>query len=236
MVTTAIILAGGLGTRLKGTVPNLPKPMAPINNRPFLEYQIDYWISQGITKFILSIGYLNEVIINHFGDKYKNVSIKYSIESTPLGTGGGLMLALKNQVEPVLVLNGDTFFKVDLEELSSFHFISKSKWTLSLFRTNQTTRYLNIKQASNGEILELKPEVKLSISSNLANGGVYLVEPSVFNLLDYKKGEKVSLEDDILSNLVDNSIKLFGKEFEGFFIDIGVPEDYYRAQEFLSTK
>ena len=109
-VRTAIILAGGLGARLNNTVPNLPKPMAPINNRPFLEHQMDYWIGQGINRFILSVGYLKDLIIDHFGDKYKKASIEYAIEHKPLGTGGGLLLAAKNITEPFLVLNGDTFF------------------------------------------------------------------------------------------------------------------------------
>mgnify|MGYP006438891509 FL=1 len=93
---TAIILAGGLGTRLKDTVPMVPKPMAPINHRPFLEYLMDYWILQGVTKFILSVGYLKDLIINHFGNKYKGISIEYVVESEQLGTGGGLLLASKN--------------------------------------------------------------------------------------------------------------------------------------------
>ena len=102
MITTSIILAGGLGTRLKKTIPNLPKPMAPVNGRPFLEYQIDFLIHQGITKIIISVGYLSQIIIDHFGNKYKNVSIEYSKENTPLGTGGGLMIALKNLKNPVI--------------------------------------------------------------------------------------------------------------------------------------
>ena len=231
MVTTAIILAGGLGTRLNKTIPNLPKPMAPINGRPFLEYQMDYLIDQGITKFILSVGYLNKIIIDHFGSKYKNVSLEYSIENAPLGTGGGLIMALKGLTESVLVVNGDTFFEVNLYDLSSFHNNNKSKLTLSLFRTDQTKRYMGIEIGSNGAILTLKSEVQVSASSSLANGGVYLIEPLVFNSLGYEVGDKVSLEDEILPNINGNSMALFGLEFKGMFIDIGVPEDYYRAQE-----
>ena len=115
MVKTAIILAGGLGTRLREAVPNLPKPMVPIHNRPFLEHQMDYWIEQGITRFILSVGYLKDIIISHFGNSYKSVSIDYAIETSPLGTGGALLLAAKNLNETFLVLNGDTFIEVSLD-------------------------------------------------------------------------------------------------------------------------
>jgi D-glycero-alpha-D-manno-heptose 1-phosphate guanylyltransferase len=105
MVTTAIILAGGFGTRLKKVVQDLPKPMALIRGRPFLEYQMDFWISQGVTKFILSVGYLNHIIIDHFGDNYHTVSIDYFVEDELLGTGGALLLAAHDLKETFLVLN-----------------------------------------------------------------------------------------------------------------------------------
>jgi len=229
VIKTAIILAGGLGTRLRDTISDLPKPMAPINSRPFLELQMDYLIHQGIKNFIISVGYLNHIIIDHFGYKYKSASIEYSIEDVPLGTGGGLMLALKNKTEAVLVVNGDTFFEVNLTELNTFHFIKKSQLTLSLFRTDPISRYTGIQIADSGEVLSLK----MTSAFNLVNGGVYIVEPTIFNSFNYQLGDSFSFENDILFRLVGSSVKLFGKEFEGIFIDIGIPEDYYRAQELL---
>src|SRR5215471_11172514 len=94
-MTLAVILAGGLGTRLRGTVPDVPKPMAPIRGRPFLEYQLDYWIGKGINRFVLSVGYRHEVIIDHFGASYRGAELSYAIEHTPLGTGGALLLAVE---------------------------------------------------------------------------------------------------------------------------------------------
>jgi len=88
-VISALVLAGGLGTRLRSAVPDLPKPMAPINGRPFLEYLLDYWINQGVDRFVLSVGYRHEIITEHFGNKYKEAQIEYVIEKTLLGTGGG---------------------------------------------------------------------------------------------------------------------------------------------------
>ena len=230
-VRIAIILAGGLGTRLKETVPNLPKPMAPIRNRPFLEHQMDYWIKQGINRFILSVGYLKELIIEHFGNTYKGIPIEYAIENEPLGTGGGLLLAEKGLTEPFLVLNGDTFIEVDLDNLYEFHLERKSEWTFSLFRTSQFERYMGIDVSPNGEILSLKSESKKS--SGLANGGVYLIEPSVLGSLTFKAGDKASLEDELLPNFISNGGVLYGKECKGKFIDIGVPEDYYQAIDIL---
>ena len=230
-VTTAIILAGGLGTRLREAVPNLPKPMAPINDRPFLEHQMDYWIGQGIDHFILSVGYMKHIIIDHFGEKYKNATIEYAKENKPLGTGGGLLMASKSLTEPFLAINGDTFIEVDLDDLWSFHIQKKSKWPFSLFRTNQFSRYMGMDVDKNGEILSLKS--KKNQLSGLANGGVYLIDPRVLSSLDYKAGNRASLEEDLLLNYISKGRKLFGKEFNGRFVDIGLPEDYHQSSKII---
>lgn len=227
----AIILAGGLGKRLKDVVPTLPKPMAPIRERPFLEYQMDYWIKQGVSRFILSVGYLKDFIIQHFGNTYKGIPIEYSIEQEPLGTGGGLLLAEMGLSETFLVLNGDTFIEVDLDDLYKFHLECKSDWTFSLFRTSEFERYMGVDVSPNGEILLLKSGSEES--SRLANGGVYLIEPSVLDSLTFKAGDKASLEDELLPNFISNGGVLYGKECKGKFIDIGEPEDYYQAIDIL---
>src|SRR5215217_5792510 len=111
----AVILAGGFGTRLREAVPRVPKPMAPIAGRPFLEYQMDYWIEKGITEFILSVGYRSEAIMTHFGDRYKKSLLRYVVEHAPLGTGGGVLKAVDECriTAPFLLLNGDTYFEAD---------------------------------------------------------------------------------------------------------------------------
>ena len=231
MVKTAIILAGGLGTRLKDTVPDLPKAMVPINNRPFLEYQLDYWINQGIKNFILSVGYLKDSIINHFGSSYNGASIGYIVERQPLGTGGGMVLAAQDLAENLLVLNGDTFIEVDLNKLYSFHLKSKSLWTFSLFRTSDFERYLTMDVGPKGEIISLNSKSKEI--NGLANGGVYLLDPLALKLLGISPGDSASLENQLLPNLITNGGELFGQECGGRFIDIGIPEDYYRASDIL---
>lgn len=231
-ITTAVILAGGQGTRLRGAVPNLPKPMAPINDHPFIEYQMDYWIGQGIKHFILSVGYLKNIIIDYFGDKYKDATIEYAIEHEPLGTGGGLLLATKNLTKPFLLLNGDTFFEVNLKQLHDFHLKHDSKWTFSLFKTMQLNRYMGMDVDSNGEILSLKSRSKKK--DRLANGGAYIISPKI--LVNYGQDpiKMVSLEDDLLPKIMKSQERLYGMECQGKFIDIGVPSDYYRATEILS--
>ena len=127
-ISTAIILAGGLGTRLKSVVSDVPKPMAPIQSTPFLEIVINYWINQGIKRIILSVGYMSDIIINHFGKSFKDISIEYVDEVSPLGTGGALKNVLNKLIinDPFLVINGDTFFEVDLDSMTLFHFNNKS--------------------------------------------------------------------------------------------------------------
>ncbi len=228
---TAIILAGGLGTRLRETVPNLSKPMAPILDRPFLEYQMDYWIKQGIDHFVLSVGYMKEVIVNHFGNSYCNVSIEYAVEDTPLGTGGGMLNAAQDLTEPFIVLNGDTFFEVVLSDLNAFHQKQKSEWTLSLYRMNQAERYMGVEIDERGRILSMQSE-SLNMNS-LANGGVYLINPSVVNKFTKNMGKKTSLEDDLLPDFMSSGGELFGMQFFGKFIDIGVAADYLSAEAIL---
>ena len=220
-----------MGTRLRSAVPDLPKPMAPIDGRPFIEHQMDYWIDQGVDRFVVSVGYKKEVIMNHFGSCYRSTPLTYAIEDEPLGTGGGMLLAAQGISEPFLVLNGDTFFEVDLAELQRFHSGHSSDWTFSLFRTSEVGRYMGIEVKSDGEIDALtsgKWE-----QSRLANGGVYLVNPSILVNKAFVPGNKLSLEDDLLPILVAQGYKLFGFEFPGSFIDIGIPQDYFRAAEVL---
>lgn len=234
-MTAAIILAGGFGTRLRDTVPDLPKPMAPVNGRPFLEYQLDYWIGQGIKRFVLSVGYRHEAITAHFGATYRGIPLDYAIESSPLGTGGGLLLAaerLSGKADFIL-LNGDTYFEVELAALRGFHGDKKADWTFALFHTAEVGRYMGMDIASDGRITSLNSGARKP--GRLANGGVYLVNPDALRIGAWKPGDKVSLEDDILPAVFDSGHRFYGFECSGTFIDIGVPEDYFRAPGLLAA-
>ena len=233
---SAIILAGGLGTRLRDGVPNLPKPMAPVNGRPFLEYQLDYWIAQGVRHFILSVGYRSEAIVSHFGETYRGVSIEYVGETEPLGTGGGLLIAMEALPgnNPFLLLNGDTFFEVSLNKLKAFHTARQADWTFLLFRTTEEDRYMGLDLDMDDRVVSLS-----SASSNgerLANGGVYLISPNIVRRYGFPPGERISLEERIIPDILANSEKVFGLECEGQFIDIGIPEDYRRAAGLTAFK
>ena len=230
---TAIILAGGLGTRLRSVVADVPKPMAMVNGRPFLAYLMDYWIEQGISQFILSVGYLKEVIIEYFGNSYQGADINYVVEETPLGTGGGVMLAAKSLVldEYFVLLNGDTFFNVDLNLLSACAEAGEADGCFSLFRATEPNRYGRIDCNEFGQITKLN--LTKAESGDLANGGVYVLRRSALLEEQAKPSHKVSLEDEIFPLALAMGRRFYGVEFAGSFIDIGVPSDYKRASNVL---
>lgn len=234
-VVSAVILAGGMGTRLRTVVPDLPKPMAPVNGRPFLEHQMDYWIGQGIGRIVLSVGYRRDVISAHFGAKYRGARIDYAVEETPLGTGGGLLLAIEqlDDRRPFLLLNGDTFFEVDLAGLAEFHVKRESDWTFSLFRADKSQRYMGLETDASGRIRSLRPGA--GAAGRLANGGVYLVEPQILRTPDWRPGDRLSLEDDMMPALLARGAMFYGQESAGRFIDIGVPDDYLRSSGILTN-
>lgn len=235
MVITAIVLAGGLGTRLNKVVPDLPKPMAPIGDRPFLEILLDYWIGQGVTHFILSVGYKHEVIIKHFGYQYKHATVDYAIEPIPMGTGGGVLLAAQKILpnSSFLVLNGDTYFAIELKKLIEFAKKNDSDWCFSLFKANTADRYMGMEVAADGRINSLVPTKKESQCR--ANGGVYWVRHQALAHLKVSQDEQISLENDIFPHAILTHQRFFGLVFSKPFIDIGIPYDYQRAQTILSS-
>jgi len=234
-LSTALILAGGLGTRLREVVPDVPKPMALVNGRPFLEFQFDYWIAHGVQRFILSVGYRWETIKKHFGPSYKGALLEYAVEDIPLGTGGGLLKALQMAKvdETLLVLNGDTFFDVSLPYLLSEHRRTSSDWTFALFQTSNRERYMGVDLSDDGVVTALRSFESLDFF--LANGGVYLVEPSAVLAAGFSHNRKISLEDELLPALQAKGKRLLGVRSDGCFIDIGVPSDYFRAPEVIAS-
>ena len=231
----AIILAGGLGTRLKNHVSNLPKPLAPINNKPFLEYLLTYWLKQGIRNFIFSVGYLYKQIIEYFGNEFLGSSIDYAIEESPLGTGGGLLNALnrlKSTQETVLVVNGDSFFNVNLDKIFKFHNKHNSNWTLATFNSSDSLRYLGFCVHEDGRIFQIKNQN--SNNEINVNGGVYLVKTDFIKSLGFNIGEYCSLENDLIPKAIAKK-GIYSYKVDDSFIDIGTPEDYIKAQSFFEN-
>jgi len=232
---SAIVLAGGMGTRLKSVVSDVPKPMAPVQGRPFLEILMAYWRGQGIEHFILSVGYLAHIIQDHFGNSWQGCQISYSIETEPLGTGGGILQASKliPSDGPFLALNGDTFFAVNLGELSEFHLQNNADITLSAFSSTNTGRYMGIITESSHQIIALN--TKTQAKSCLVNGGVYALNSSFMKSMEKKQTAPQSWENDCLPQFLKDHKRLFAQTNSSDFIDIGIPEDFAKAQGFLFT-
>jgi len=224
----ALILAGGLGTRLRAVVPDLPKPMAPVGKRPFLAYLLDYLTQQGVTQVVLSVGYRHETIHEYFGDRCGSLPLRYSIESAPLGTGGAIKKALPLMGdEPFFIVNGDTFVVLDYEAMWQRHLSERAPLTIALTAVADTARYGRV-DVVDGVITQFRE--KGVSGAGLINSGVYLVEPRV--LEHAGQSERFSFESDYLYPQVQ-MLRPLGFETEGYFIDIGVPEDYQRAQSEL---
>lgn len=226
MVSTAIILAGGLGTRLRSAVPDLPKPMAPVAGEPFLAHQMRFWIAQGITRFVLSVGYRHEAIVAHFGRRFEGASVEYVVETRPLGTGGGLLLAAQcvAAVQQTLLLNGDTYFDVPLRALEAAARQQRADWTFSLFESHDPARYMGVGVSAEGRITALRDP-----SAPLANGGAYLFRPAAVAALGFKPGDALSLENDLFARAFAAGQRFAALRCDGAFIDIGVPHDFHRA-------
>jgi len=223
----ALILAGGLGTRLRPIVKTLPKPLARINNRPFLEYQLDFCIKNDIQKVYLSVGYLKEKIISHFGNCYKSIKIDYISEDKPLGTGGALIKALKNFKNDFFVLNGDSYFDINLKKFYELHRFRKSLWSIALFESSDTDRYSSVKINSLNQILSFGNQK--TNKDVFVNGGIYIINSRIFDSLELPLDTKISLEKDILPNLISSGKEIYGFKFEGYFTDIGIPADFKSA-------
>ena len=222
----AIILAGGLGTRLRSVVPDLPKCMAPVNGKPFLAFVIDHLQEQGIEHFIFSLGYMNEPIIEFLRKSFPALHLSMSVEDEPLGTGGAIKQALSlAEGENVLVTNGDTLFTIDVKAVVDFHVINKADCTLSLKPMINFDRYGVVEKNNTCRITSFKE--KQNYKSGLINGGLYVINKHSF--LQEDLPIRFSFEKDYLEKYFSKR-KMYGIEQQQYFIDIGIPEDYDRAQ------
>ncbi|EAL7576610.1 NTP transferase domain-containing protein, partial [Campylobacter coli] len=212
----AIVLAGGLGTRLRSVVQDLPKPMAPINGKPFLAFVLEYLKKQGITEIILSVSYKYELIQEYFKDEFEGMKIRYNVEKELLGTGGAIKDALKLVKNEVYVVNGDTFFDIDLKKLV----LNGSKICIALKQMQNFDRYGTVNVDEQGIVTSF--EEKVFKKQGLINGGIYLLKKDIFDEFSLEK--KFSFEEFLQENY--KSLKIQTQIFDDYFIDIGVPQDY----------
>lgn len=229
-----IILVGGKGTRLRSLVSDRPKPLADVNGKPFIEYIMDYLLQQGASHFILATGFMKKMFRTHFGDSYNEIPISFSEEVTPLGTGGAIVKAqaLLQEKTPFFIVNGDTFFPIDLDQLLNFAIGNDSDIAIALCRANENGRYGAAKLNEGNEI---QLEKKAAPKGDLANGGICVVTRQLNTNLVFSRGP-VSFEDDLLPSLKDDGYKITGLPFGEYFVDVGTPQDYLKfARDFKSS-
>lgn len=213
----AIVLCGGLGTRLRSVISDVPKPMASIKNKPFLAFVLEYLKKQNISRVVLAVSYKYEIIQEYFGNSYLGMQILYSIEKEPLGTGGAILEALNLiNSDSCYVLNGDTFFDVNLDRLK----LDNSDICVALKPMKNFDRYGSV-DIDNNSYISAFNEKKFT-SNGLINGGVYLINKNIFN--SFNLPAKFSFEEFFQENFLIFNAK--ATVFDDYFIDIGIPQDY----------
>ena len=251
----AILLCGGMGTRLRSVVADRPKPMADICGKPFLQYLLEMLRDKGITEVIFALGYMGEMIEEYFQDGSAfGLKIAYSYEEEPLGTGGAIRNALpKILEEEVLVLNADTYFPMDYQGLLRFHQENDGDFSLATRAIEDISRYGAVRRDPAGRILAWNEKLgdggqqpgegsKQPIEGNAQqaassspkslsgeiNGGIYVMKKSL--VAEIPEG-KQSLEQDCIPKWLSEGKRIFGLPFHGYFMDIGIPKDY---QQFIT--
>ncbi len=229
----AIILAGGFGTRLRQVVSDVPKPMAPMDDKgtPFLAFVLKYLAKQGFETVVLSVGYMADVIQQYFGDYYVGMKLLYSVEDQPLGTGGAVKKALALcSADTVFVLNGDTYFDVDLIKMAQKHRDSEADVTLAAREMADFDRYGALELTAEDRVAAFGE--KQYCAHGYINGGIYCMGRSLFSDVGVNS---FSLERDFLEKKAA-SLYIAAYKADEYFIDIGIPEDYRRAKEHWASK
>ena len=230
--TKALLLVGGLGTRLRGMIPLVPKPLAPVGERPFLDLLIRQLVGQGIKHLIMCTGYLAEQIECEFGDgRDVGASIEYSKEPQPLGTAGAIKFAqtLLQGVPEFLVMNGDSFLELDFHQFVQFHRAHGGIATMAVVPVDNAGRYGTVHADSNSRVTSFLEKTGNS-SPGLINAGIYIFKRSI---LEHIPGGTVSLEKEVFPRILDHGV--YVSRQRGQFIDIGTPTDYIDAQNLFKN-
>lgn len=227
MTKECIILAGGFGTRLQSVVKYVPKCMAEVAGKPFLFYLLKYISKQNFDHIILSLGYKSEIIIDWLNKQNLQTKISYVEEQEPLGTGGAIKFAFNEVVsEEAVIINGDTFFNINTNQLYNFHQINNADITIALKPMINFDRYGSVQINDQNRIIRFNE--KQFCEKGLINGGIYLIKKEIFDNTDLP--QKFSFEKDILEGEV-NKIAMYGDIQDTYFIDIGIPSDYEKADK-----
>ncbi|PWG78798.1 nucleotidyltransferase family protein [Pararcticibacter amylolyticus] len=235
MIREAIILAGGLGTRLRSVIKDIPKPMAEVAGVPFLKYTLNYLRANKISRVILAVGYKHEIIRNFLENPHNNYGLEicYSIEEDLLGTGGAVYKGFEQIAgESAFIINGDTYFDPDLSDLEKFAQSSSASVAMALKKIQNSQRYGSVSITENGKIIGFKEKGLSPEGNTIINGGIYYMKKALIDQFNMPK--KFSLEKDLFEDKV-NDLAMFGKIYHNTFIDIGIPSDYAAAQTILKN-
>lgn len=228
---TAVILAGGKGTRLRSVVADRPKVLAEIHGRPFLSYLLDQVCQSQISQAVLCTGYLAEMVEDTFGRNFKNLSLKYSVETKVLGTGGALRAALSYvQTEYILVMNGDSFCNISLSKFIKWFFKQECQVGIALKEVADTKRFGSVQFSDNGKLSQFK-EKSNSVGPGWINAGIYLLRTNLLKTIP--ANVEVSLEKDVFPLWLQSGIQ--GYQSGEQFLDIGTPESYAEASRFFAS-
>jgi len=229
----ALILIGGYGTRLEPLTVATPKSMVPVINRPFLEWVVKRLSASGIEQIVLSLGHLPGLILDYFGSGKKyGVEIKYVVEDTPLGTGGGIKNASRYLDETFLVINGDVFTDIDLVSMMQHHRKKQALATIALIPVDDPTRYGVIETAADGRVKSfLEKPAAAQITTNFINAGLILMEPQLLDFIP--ENTKYSYEKELFPLLLEMNKPVFGYETAEYWIDMGTPSSYFQLHRDL---
>jgi len=228
---TTVILAGGLGSRLRSVMADRPKVLAEIKGRPFLAYLLDMVAHFGISDVVLCTGYLGEHIVEAFGTRYRGLHLTYSRESKPLGTAGAVRLALPLiKSDTILVMNGDSYCHADLTAFWNWHRAKKAEASMLLTRVLKTERYGTVKVDEDSRVVGFE-EKGDHAGPGWINAGIYLITRSLLQAIP--ENRKMSLEQEIFPVWIVSGI--YGYQLECRFLDIGIPEDYAKAEQFITA-
>ena len=234
----ALILAGGLGTRLREAVPDRPKPMAVAAGKPFLQYLVEWLRDQGFDDLVLCVGHRADQVRDHFGDgQCWGVRVSYALETTPLGTAGALRNAGEHVTATTLVLNGDSYLEVDLRAMVAAHRARRAAdgravGTLATVRVEDTAAGGALEMDGAGRIGGFRE--KREAGPGWINGGIYVLEPEVWEAIP--EGQPVSIERETFPRLLAQGYHLYAYPVGGFFVDIGTPQGYRRFQQYMEEK
>jgi D-glycero-alpha-D-manno-heptose 1-phosphate guanylyltransferase len=228
----ALLLAGGLGTRLRSVLPDLPKPLAPVRGRPFLSYLLDQLAEAGWTRCVLCLGYQADKIRAALGEQHGPLTLEYSVENEPLGTGGAVRLALPQiRAERLLLLNADSYCDAPLADFVRFHLAHGKPASLVSVEVPDTSRYGRLELASDGHVRGFV-EKKDSAAAGPINAGIYLLETRLIE--EIPAGRPVSLEREMFPSWIGQGMMAW--KTNSAFIDIGTPESYAQIDRYLGGR